>query len=62
VKTLKAATGREFDHDWSRQGQAWDDFVNDMWACHRPTLAAPTNGWQQPHDDSAYRAAVAKTN
>ncbi|MGD0539778.1 MAG: hypothetical protein ABSC03_19280 [Verrucomicrobiota bacterium] len=62
VKTLKTATGREFDHDWSRQGQAWDDFVNDMWARHRPTLAAPTNGWQQPHNDRSYCAAVEKTN
>lgn len=58
VKTIKAATGRDHDHDWSRQGQAWDAFVNEMWARHRPTLAAPTNGWQQPHDDRYYRAAL----
>ncbi len=58
VKTIKTATGRDHDHDWSRQGQAWDAFVNEMWARHRPTLAAPTNGWQQAHDDSYYRTAV----
>jgi hypothetical protein len=59
VKTIKVATGRDFDHDWSRQGQAWDAFVNEMWARHRPRLAAPTDGWQQPHDDSYYRTALA---
>ncbi|MBU6399260.1 MAG: hypothetical protein KGS61_02995 [Verrucomicrobia bacterium] len=59
VKTIKAETGRDHDHDWSRQGQAWDTFVNVMWAKYRSTLAAPTNGWQQPHDDSYYRNAIA---
>jgi hypothetical protein len=59
IKTIAAATGRDHDHDWSRQGQAWDAFVNEMWARHRSTLAAPVNGWKQPHDDSYYRNAVA---
>ncbi len=58
VKTIKAATGRDHDHDWSRQGQAWDAFVNEMWAKHRSTLAAPTDGWKQPHDESYYRWAI----
>lgn len=58
LKRIKAATGRDHDHDWSRQGQAWDAFVNEMWARYRPTLPAPTNGWQQSHEDSYYRAAL----
>lgn len=60
VQTIKAATGRDHDKGWARQGQAWDAFVNDMWAKHRATLPAPTDGWKQPHDDSYYRVAVAK--
>jgi hypothetical protein len=59
VKTIKEATGRDHDKDWARQGQAWDAFVNDMWAKHRPTLQAPTDGWKQQHDDAYYRAALA---
>ena len=60
VKTIREATGRDHDKEWARQGQAWDAFVNEMWARHRPTLAARTNGWRQPHDDSAYRRAIAE--
>ncbi len=58
VKTIKEATGRDHDKDWARQGQAWDAFVNEMWAKHRPTLPAPTDGWKQPHDDTYYREAI----
>jgi hypothetical protein len=61
VKTIKQATGRDHDKEWARQGQAWDAFVNEMWAKHRPALLAPTHGWQQPHDDTYYRAAVSKS-
>lgn len=59
VKTIKEATGRDHDHDWSRQGQAWDAFVNEMWATHRRSDPAPVHGWNQPHDDSYYQNAVA---
>jgi len=58
VKTIKEATGKDHDKDWARQGQAWDAFVNEMWAKHRPTLQAPTDGWKQKHDDSFYRTAI----
>jgi hypothetical protein len=61
VKTIKEATGKDHDKDWARQGQAWDAFVNEMWAAHRATLAAPTDGWKKPHDDSYYREALAKS-
>jgi hypothetical protein len=60
VQTIKTATGRDHNADWARQGQAWDAYVNEMWARHRPTLPAPTDGWKLPHDDSAYRTAIAK--
>ena len=58
VKTIKEATGRDHDKEWARQGQAWDAFVNEMWARHRSTLRAPTDGWKKQHDDSYYRRAV----
>ena len=61
VKTIKEATGQDHDKDWARQGQAWDAFVNEMWAKHRPTLPAPTDGWKQPHDDAYYRTALTKS-
>jgi hypothetical protein len=59
VKTLKASTGQDYDHPWSRQGQSSDAFANEMWAKHRAELSAPTDGWRQEHEDSYYRAAVA---
>jgi hypothetical protein len=59
VKILKKDTGQDYDHEWSRQGQCWDPFANEMWWKHRAELSAPANGWQQEHDDSYYRAAVA---
>lgn len=55
VKTIRAATGRDHDHGWSRQGQAWDAFVNEMWARHRAILEAATDGWKQPHDERDYQ-------
>jgi hypothetical protein len=61
VKTIKEATGKDHDKDWARQGQAWDTFVNEMWSAHRPTLAAPMDGWQQPHDDHYYRTAISRS-
>jgi hypothetical protein len=60
VKAIKEATGQDHDKEWARQGQCWEPFVNEMWARHRTTLAAPIAGWQQPHDDSYYRAAIEK--
>ncbi|MGB2863519.1 MAG: hypothetical protein WBC05_09370 [Sedimentisphaerales bacterium] len=50
VKTIKETTGRDHDKDWARQGQAWDAFVNEMWAKHRPALKVPTDGWKEKHD------------
>ncbi len=60
VRTIKEATGRDHDKEWSRQGQAWDAFTNEMWARHRRTFEAPTDGWKQPHDDTYYRTAIEK--
>jgi hypothetical protein len=47
VKIIKEATSRDHDKEWARQGQAWDAFVNEMWAKHRPTLQAPTDRWKE---------------
>ena len=60
VKTIKQATARDHDKEWARQGQAWDAFVNEMWARHRQRLEVPIDGWKQRHDDSYYRAALEK--
>jgi len=60
VKTIREATGKDHDKDWARPGQAWDAFVNEMWARHRRTLSAPIDGWKQDHDDSDYRTAMEK--
>ena len=63
VKTLKEVTGKDYDHEWSRHGWAWQEkeaFVKEMWAKHRPTLPAPMDGWKQKHDDRYYRAAIEK--
>jgi hypothetical protein len=61
VKTIKEATGRDHDKEWARQGQTWEPFVNEMWAKYRPTLASPTDGWKQKHDDTYYRTAIEKS-
>ena len=65
VKTLKAAIKSDYDKspfgEFPRQGFAWDEFAGKMWAKHRATLQAPTDGWKQPHDDSYYRAAIEKS-
>jgi hypothetical protein len=65
VRTLKEATGKDYDHEWSRHGWAWQEkeaFVKEMWLKHRPVLPAPTDGWKRPHDDARYRAAVEKSS
>ncbi len=62
VRRIRETTGRDHDKEWARQGQAWDGFVNEMWARHRAGLAAVTNGWQKPHDDRAYRRAIAESS
>jgi len=61
VKTIKDATGHDHDKEWARQGQAWDAFVNEMWAMHRQVPAVPTDGWKQSHDDTYYRMAIEKS-
>jgi len=64
VKTLKETTGKDYEHEWSRHGWAWQEreaFVKEMWPKHRPTLPAPTDGWKQKHDDTYYRTAIEKS-
>ena len=35
VAVIKEATGRDYSAGWQRQGQAWDKFINNMWATYR---------------------------
>jgi len=35
VRIIKEARGWEFSQAWNRQGQAWDAFVEEMWAKYR---------------------------
>ena len=46
VATIKSATGLDYSADWERQGQAWDPFVDDMWAKYRNNL--PQTGVTPP--------------
>jgi len=60
VKTLKQATSKDYSAEWARQGQSWEPYVNEMWFKYRPALAAPIDGWKQPHDESYYQTAIEK--
>ncbi len=64
IRTIKEATGKDYDKEWSRHGWAWQEkeaFVKEMWAKHRAGAGmAPTDGWKRKHDDGYYRAAVEK--
>jgi len=62
IRVIREATGRDYSPSWARQGQAWDAFVNEMWALHRTNPGLPpTDGWKHRHDDSYYLHAIAKT-
>ncbi|MCZ7648186.1 MAG: hypothetical protein M5U26_23495 [Planctomycetota bacterium] len=40
VKIIKETAGLDFTADWARQRQAWDPFVQQMWAKYRHNLPA----------------------
>jgi hypothetical protein len=61
LRKIKEATGQDHDKPWSREGQSWEPFANEMWARHRPTLQAPADGWKQKHDESYYLTAIEKS-
>ena len=42
VAAIQSATGLSYSADWQRQGQAWDAFVEDMWAAYRNNLPPAT--------------------
>jgi hypothetical protein len=46
--------------DWFHEGYADQPWVKQLWTKYRPLCPAPTNGWQQKHDDSYYVNAVEK--
>ena len=61
LAAIKEATGQDHDQDWSRQGQTWEDFANEMWTKHRTAAGMPpTDGWKKPHDDSYLKNAIEK--
>jgi hypothetical protein len=35
VQQILQQTGNDYSADWARQGQAWDPFVEEMWASYR---------------------------
>jgi hypothetical protein len=39
IRTIKEATGQDYSASWARQRQAWDPFVNQMWAKYRHSLS-----------------------
>ncbi|MDP2967953.1 MAG: hypothetical protein Q8P64_01945 [Deltaproteobacteria bacterium] len=38
VEEIERVRGWDFSQKWARQGQAWDPFVNQMWAKYRNSL------------------------
>jgi hypothetical protein len=38
IEEIKEAKGWDYSAQWARQGQAWDPFVNEMWAKYRNAL------------------------
>jgi hypothetical protein len=38
VAAIYEATGLDYSRDWQRQGQAWDQFVEEMWAEYRDSF------------------------
>jgi hypothetical protein len=61
VRRNKQTTGSDHTKSWARQGQAWDDFVDEMWRWHRSTFEAPIDGWKEKHDKSYQRSAIEKS-
>ena len=61
IKTL-AALGHNYNQDWTREGTCeWNHWHIAMWQKYRAGAdMPPTNAWQQQHDDSDYRNAIAK--
>jgi len=41
VAIILQQTGRDYSASWARQGQAWDSFVENMWAAYRTALDTP---------------------
>jgi hypothetical protein len=40
VAEILSSFGENFSASWQRQGQAWDSFVNEMWATYRNTISS----------------------
>jgi hypothetical protein len=61
LKTIQEGTGADYSANWSRQGQTWEPFVNEMWAKYRAAPGMPpTDGWKKQQDDSYLKNAIEK--
>ena len=52
VAIIKAKKGWDFSASWCRQGQCFDDFVNEMWRQYRPNfpVSIPQKGKSAPRN------------
>jgi hypothetical protein len=56
VDIIEAQTGTSYHAHWARQGQAWDDFVEEMWAAYRLWEGPVATFEDVPPDHWAYDA------
>jgi hypothetical protein len=63
VDIIEEQTGVSYHASWARQGQAWDDFVEEMWAAYRfwegpsPTFEdVPVDHWAYEAIETLYQA------
>ena len=60
LEILKKDAGME-QPEWAHQGKTWEAFVDEMWTKHRASPGMPpTNGWEEPHDDTYLEQAMMK--
>jgi hypothetical protein len=52
IKIIKEATGQDYSASWARQRQAWDPFVNQMWAKYRHDLPRTADSGTDPRAPS----------
>ncbi|MBN1673974.1 MAG: hypothetical protein JXR37_23190 [Kiritimatiellae bacterium] len=55
IEQIKKAKGWDYSASWQRQGQAWDPFVNHMWALYRNHLPPAPDGHADPPAEGTWR-------
>ncbi|MBN1575897.1 MAG: hypothetical protein JW913_05050 [Chitinispirillaceae bacterium] len=48
VKTIKEVRGWDYTKEWARQGQCWDDFVENMWKEYRASFPQKITSERRP--------------